>query len=196
MEEIISVTCPEKHASLAASDVVGQLHGVLNFKVLEEKLGDLSSMFEEMQQKVNRALKELKAVEESLANRNKFRSEEQFCKPVNKAGPACHCHYYAFRKVDPIEMLPGEGDTEKLSCGHYHHGGCVTCDQIDAFPKVLDELGNDASEEVRNKLLLEKLSSVIPANMLPAKLDGISLLEGSLHRNSLISTANNNNDNN
>jgi hypothetical protein len=57
MEEIISVTCPEKHASLAALDVVGQLHGVLNFKVLEKKLGDLSSMFEEMQQKVDRALK-------------------------------------------------------------------------------------------------------------------------------------------
>ena len=123
MEEIIAVTCPEKHASLAALDVVGQLHGVINFQVLTKKLRDLSFMFEEMQPKVNRVLKELKEVEESLANKNKFRSEEHFCKSVDNSGPACHCHYYAFGKVDPNEMLPEEGDTIKMSCGHYHRGG-------------------------------------------------------------------------
>jgi hypothetical protein len=46
MEEVIAVTCPEKHASMAALDVVGQLHGVINFKVLTKKLGDIATQFE------------------------------------------------------------------------------------------------------------------------------------------------------
>lgn len=74
--------------------------------MLTKKLRDLSSIFEEMQEKVNHVFKEFNKVKESLANRNKFRSQEHFCRAVDNSGPACHCHYFAFGKVDPNEMLP------------------------------------------------------------------------------------------
>ena len=154
MEEIIAVTCPEKHASLAALDVVGQLHGVINFTVLRKKLRVLSSIFEEIQDKVDHVLEELKEVQETLANRNKFRSEEHFCTTVNNnSGPACHCHHYAFGKLDPIVMLPREDDTVKMARDHYHKGGRKMCDQIDGFPGLLDALEVDASESVKTKLV-------------------------------------------
>jgi hypothetical protein len=151
MEEVIAVTCPEKHASMAALDVVGQLHGVINFKVLTKKLGDIATQFEELKEKTAKLLEEIKEVEDTLANRNKFRSQSHFCGATNNAGPACHCHYYAFGKVDPVEMLPGEGDTVKSACGHYHRGGCTMCNQIDNLGNLIDDLEVDASDSVKDK---------------------------------------------
>lgn len=121
--------------------------------MLRKKLRVLSSLFEDIQDKVDRVLEGLKAIEESLANRHMFRSEEHFCKAVNNSGPACHCRYYAFGRIDPVEMLPGEDDRVKMSCGHYHRGGCVLCDQIDSFLALLDDLGANATASVKAKLL-------------------------------------------
>jgi hypothetical protein len=151
MEEVIAVTCPEKHASMAALDVVGQLHGVINFKVLTKKLVDIATQFEELKEKTAKLFKELKEVEETLANKNKFRSQYHFCGATNNSGPACHCHYYAFGKVDPIEMLPGEGDSVKSGCGHYHRGGCAMCNQIDNLGNLIDDLEAGVSDRAKEK---------------------------------------------
>ena len=153
MEEIIAVTCPEKHASMAALDVVGQLHGVINFNVLCKKLENISINSDAIQEKVIAVLKVMKEVEESLVNRNRFRSASHFCGVTDNAGPACHCHYYAFGRVDPEIMLPEEGCTVKYACGHYHRGGCVSCNQIHSLEGLLDDLEVGVSEDVKTKFV-------------------------------------------
>jgi hypothetical protein len=149
MEEIISVVCPEKHCSLAALDVVGQLHGTLNFKVLRKKLEQLKMTFPHMQLDVDELVQQSLAVEEILGNKRKFRSKDHFCSHGRNEGPLSHCHYYAFGKVDSA-AVPSEGMCSP--CGHRHIGVCDVCDSIELFGIRLDKLGADDTEEVQRKI--------------------------------------------
>ena len=128
MEEIIDIVCPEKHCSLAALDVVGQLHCSINFNILRKKLVQLQDSRPCLSAKVTELIDMLSRVEETLGNRNRFKSADHFCATRDRNGPAIHCHYYAFGKVDPIdneddEILP---DKYKFPCGHYHEGTCIS----------------------------------------------------------------------
>jgi hypothetical protein len=149
MEDIISVVCPDKHCSLAALDVVGQLHGTLNFKVLRKKLEQLKTTFPHMQPIVDELLHQSSGVEEILSNKNKFRSKDHFCSHRRNEGPLSHCHYYAFGKVDPA-AVPSEG--MRSPCGHCHIGVCDLCDSIELFGARLDKLGVEDTEEVKRKI--------------------------------------------
>ena len=152
MEQVICVVCPQKHISMAALDVVGQQHGVLNFRVLRKKILKLSVVFQDMREKSLTVLRELEEVEEGLSSRSKFRSEEHFCGVINNCGPASHCHYYAFGKVDPLEALPDSTLSIKFPCGHYHRGVCAMCQQLHSFGGLLDDLSIGASENVLDKI--------------------------------------------
>ena len=152
MEEVIRVVCPQKHISMAALDVVGQQHGVLNFRVLKKKIVELSVLFQDMGEKSMNVLREIEDVEEGLSSRSKYRSEEHFCGVINNCGPASHCHYYAFGKVDPVEALPESTASIKFPCGHYHRGVCAMCQQLHSFGGLLDDLSVGASENVLEKI--------------------------------------------
>jgi hypothetical protein len=152
MEEVIRVVCPQKHISMAALDVVGQQHGVLNFRVLKKKILELSVLFQDMREKSMTVLREIEDVEEGLSSRSKFRSEEHFCGVTNNCGPASHCHYYAFGKVDPVEALPESTASIKFPCGHYHRGVCAMCQQLHSFGGLLDDVSVGASENVLEKI--------------------------------------------
>lgn len=158
MEEIISIVCPEKHCSLAALDVVGQQHGVLNYQALRKKLHLLQSTYQQTGDKVTKLLEMLTNVEETLTNRERFKSDTHFCSERNSNGPAIHCHYYAFGKVDPSAMNFNDGSQSSFhySCGHYHKGSCAMCEEIETFGITLESMADDESEEV--KLLISDLS--------------------------------------
>ena len=91
MEDIISMVCPEKHCSLAALDVVGQQHGVLNFFVLRKKLDQIQLTYPQTKEKMSNLLAILTSVEETLSNRNMFKSDKHFCSRRDVNGPAVHC---------------------------------------------------------------------------------------------------------
>ena len=142
METIISVVCPEAHSSMEALDVVTQQHGVLNFKRLQIKLSQLGLIAERMNNDISEIKRAIIEVDEILSSKLKFRSQQHFLGPRNNKGPACHCHYFAFGKVDPVESLP-DSDADVLhSCGHYHNGSCATCDSIVKFDHLFVDLIN------------------------------------------------------
>ena len=149
MEDVIAVVCPEKHCSLAALDVVGQLHGTVNFRVLRKKLIQLQYYFRHLKDRIDRLVRKLFSVEDTLSNKSKFRSIDHFCSERNSNGPAIHCHYYAFGKADPVA---DEGDGARYSCGHYHTGSCEICEEIESFGSTLDNLSEGESEDVKKMI--------------------------------------------
>lgn len=62
MEDVLSIVCPEKHCSLAALDVVGQQHGVLNFSVLRKKLDQIQITYKQTTEKMSKLLAMLRSV--------------------------------------------------------------------------------------------------------------------------------------
>lgn len=141
MEEIIAVVCPEIHTSMAALDVVSQLHGTNNFKILRSKLTQLEVMIPSLRDEIYQLLSVMATVEEILSNKNKFRSKDHFNCDANVNGPAEHCHYFAFGKVDPIEAVPC-GTIEKMACGHYHVGSCAMCGEVENFACLLQNMSD------------------------------------------------------
>jgi hypothetical protein len=53
-------------------------------------------------------------------------------------GPACHCAYFASKKVDRGVALPHPDGAE--CCGHIHSHGCKECEQLPEFRLRLDML--------------------------------------------------------
>ena len=92
MEDVIAVVCPEKHCNLAALDVVGQLHGKVNFRVLRKKLTQIQYNFRHLEDKIDVVIQKLLEVEDTLSLRSKFRSIDHFCSKRNNDGPTIHCH--------------------------------------------------------------------------------------------------------
>jgi hypothetical protein len=158
MEDIISMVCPEKHCSLAALDVVGQQHGLLNFLVLRKKLEQIKSTYPPSKEKMSKLLAMLKSVEETLSNKNMFNSDKLFCSRRDVNGPAVHCHYYAFGKADPSAVKCTEENEHmyRSICGHYHQGNCVMCEEIESFGLQLESIADGESEDA--KLLMGKLN--------------------------------------
>ena len=149
MEDIISIVCPEKHCSLAALDVVGQQHGVLNFRVLRKKLDQIQSTYERTREKISKLLLMITRVEEILINRNMFKSEDHFCSKRDVDGPAIHCHYYAFWKTDPSAVKRTDESVHicRSICGHYHHGNCSMCEEIEDFGLQLESIVDRKCED-------------------------------------------------
>lgn len=85
-------------------------------------------------------------MEDTLSLRSKFRSIDHFCSERNNDGPAIHCHYFAFGKVDPQAT---EGDGARFSCGHHHAGSCEICEGIDSFASMLEKLSDAESGDVK-----------------------------------------------
>jgi hypothetical protein len=141
MEDIIAVVCPEVHTSKAALDVVGQLHGTSNFKLLRTKLVQLEAMLPALIDEILMLKVSMSAAEEALSHKDKFRSKEHIGRAVDLHGPAVHCHYFAFGKVDPVEAVPF-GNVEKMACGHYHVGTCEVCCEIERFAVLLTDLAD------------------------------------------------------
>lgn len=74
MEEVIAVVCPELHASKAALDVVGQLHGTNNFKILKKKLVQLEAISITFIDEILKLRVSMSAAEEALSHKDQFRS--------------------------------------------------------------------------------------------------------------------------
>lgn len=158
MESVISVVCPETHSSLAALDVVAQQHGVLNFKRLQIKLSQLILISESTRSEAMAVKAIMAEVEEILSSKTKFRSHQHFLGERDCNGPACHCHYYAFGKIDPSDFIPDSSGDIKFPCGYYHCGTCPTCDSIEKFDFMLNRLIEQirflpAEEEEKTKQL-------------------------------------------
>jgi hypothetical protein len=151
MEDVISIVCPEKHCSLAALDVVGQQHGVLNSRVLRKKLDQIQITYQQTIEKMSKLLAMLRSVEETLSNRNMFKSENHFCSRRDVGGPAIHCHYYAFEKIDPIAVKRTDENAHlcRSSCGHYHQGTCSLCEEIESFGMQLESIADGECEDVK-----------------------------------------------
>jgi hypothetical protein len=139
MEEVIAVVCPEIHTSKAALDVVGQLHGTNNFKILKKKLVQLEGISPTLIDEILNVRASMSAAEEALSHKDQFRSNEHFGCEFDSHGPAVHCHYFAFGRVDPVEAVPVE-NVEKMACGHYHIGTCEVCCEIERFAILLTDL--------------------------------------------------------
>lgn len=136
MEDVIAVVCPEIHTSQAALDVVGQLHGTNNFKIIKTKLVQLEAMMPHFTDEILKVRAAVLLAEDVLSNKEKFRSKGHFGCEVDHHGPAVHCHYYAFGKVDPAVTVPVVNRV-RMECGHYHAGSCVVCGNIENLVALL-----------------------------------------------------------
>jgi hypothetical protein len=98
-------------------------------------------------------------VEEILSSKTKFRSNQHFLGPRDSKGPACHCHYYAFGKIDPAEFIPDSSEAVKYPCGHYHRGACQTCGSVERFDiqlhGLIDQIRTLPGEEVEKAKQLD-----------------------------------------
>ena len=154
MEEVIAVVCPEIHTSKAALDVVGQLHGTNNFKILKKKLVQLEAISPTLIDEILELRTSMSAAEEALCHKDQFRSNEHFGCDFDLHGPAVHCHYFAFGRVDPVDAVPVD-NVEKMTCGHYHIGTCEVCCEVERFAVLLTDLAEkiDIGGDERAKLL-------------------------------------------
>jgi hypothetical protein len=106
---------------------------------------------------MSKLLAMLKSIEETLSNKNMFKSDKHFCSRRDVNGPAVHCHYYAFGKTDPSAVKCTEENEHmcRSSCGHYHQGNCVMCEEIESVGLQLESIADGESEDA--KLLMGKL---------------------------------------
>lgn len=134
MEAVIAVACSEIHTSKAALDVMGQLHGTNNFKIMKKNLVQLEAILPALINEILRVRVSITAAEDILSHKDKFRSNEHFGCEVDAHGPAVHCHYFAFVEAEPCEGV------EKIECGHYHVGTCDVCCEIENLAAILTNL--------------------------------------------------------
>jgi hypothetical protein len=82
-------------------------------------------------------------VEAYVQDRCGFWSLDHFGKGAggNRAadhGPACHCSWFAFGRIDPDVVLPVPAAA--AICGHVHIGECVECNSLCSMAHQLQEL--------------------------------------------------------
>ena len=149
-EDVIKVVCPEIHTSMAALDVVGQLHGTNNFKIMRTKLMQLEALTPALTVEIHKVRSAIRSAEDILSNKDMFRSSGHFGCPIDNSGPAIHCHYFAFGLVDPTPLEPVVG-REMMACCHYHSGGCEVCGQMKIWLSYLRTCQRKLKQEMSQR---------------------------------------------